>query len=494
MYLKKIILFSTLIFLSLNGLQGQGLLIESGSHLVANGNVALVINDGNLITNGGFNSGSASTVYMKGAAPTTDSKISGTGGGGFQNLVIDKSSNGVQLEKTIYCWNMLQLQSGDLDLNGQDIFMINNSVIQNETANNRIWGNSGRIVKTFNLNAPSNANPGNLGLHMTSTDNLGTFTIERTHQIQTINGSPAPSRQYKIKYFNTGLSIDYQMDYFDTELNGTNEAYLDSWKYNTAWKQRPADALDTMTNMVTINGVSELDTLWSLSAGQLQLTPKILLSGAYDTGGLMKDDLRSAGAIPTTEPYTALGYTTVNCPCDSTTQSVLDATGDNAIVDWALVELRLKSNQDSILQSVTGLLQKDGDIVDVDGVSPLKIPNFPTDSFYVAIKHRNHLGVITPNYQELTPIASNYDFTTDLNNTQGGITGISNLGDGFYALYSGDIDRNGQVQNTDATLLILKLGTSGYLEEDLDMNTQVQNTDLTNKLRPNLGTGVQFNN
>ena len=66
MFLKRIILFSTILFLSLNGLKGQGLLINTGSHLVANRNVSIVINDGNFTNNGGFNSGGTGTVYMKG--------------------------------------------------------------------------------------------------------------------------------------------------------------------------------------------------------------------------------------------------------------------------------------------------------------------------------------------------------------------------------------------------------------------------------------------
>ncbi len=495
MHLKRIFIFSTLVSLSISMLSGQGLTIGSGSHMVVRGSAAVVIQDGNLIIDGVHSAGLGTTVYMRGTVADTLAKIGGSNPS-FNQLVIDKSSNGVQLESdlTFFPSTSLQMLSGDLDLNGKNITLFAGANILDESESSRIKGDSGSVITSNNLNAPNNLNPANIGLTMTSADNLGTFVIRRIHETQTINGQPSAQRHYKIEYFNTGLSIDYTMKYFNAELNGINEAYLQAWKYNTSWKQRNADALDTISNTVQINTVSELDTLWALSTGQLQLTPKVLLSGPYDTGGLMKDDLRTAGVIPMTEPYTALGYTMVNCPCDSTTQAVLDVTGNGAIIDWVLVELRLKSNRDSILQSVTGLLQKDGDIVDVDGLSPLKIPNFPADSFYVAVKHRNHIGVITPAFQELTPLAAIYDFTTDIANTEGGLNGIDDLGSGYYGMYSGDVDRNGQIQNTDASLLILKLGSSGYQSEDLDLNNQIQNTDLNIHLVPNTGRGVQFNN
>ncbi len=495
MHWDKILIFSILNFLIGVNINGQGLTIQSGTHLVLNGNAALVVNDGSFINNGAFNSGMG-TVYMIGTVPTASTKIGGSSSLSFNDLVIDKTSNGVQLEAdlTFFPANTLQMLSGNLDLNGKDIFLFSGATILSESETNRIMGDSGRIVTTTNLNGPTNVNPGNIGLSLSSTDNLGTFTIERIHGVQTINGSQSNQRYYKIKYFNTGLTVDYTLQYFNAELNGINEAYLDSWKYDTNWKQRTANALDTMTNIVTVNGASEQDTLWALSTGQLRLSPKVLLSGAYDTGGLMKDDLRTFGVIPTTEPFTALGFNLVNCSCDSTTQSVLSATGNDAIVDWMLVELRLRSNQDSVLQSVAALLQKDGDVVDIDGVSAIKIPNLSADSFYVAVKHRNHLGVISTDIRSLTPIASTYDFSTNISNTKGGNLGIKDLGDGYYALYSGDADMNGQVQNSDGTALVLKLGSAGYMQEDLDMNGQVQNTDLTNEQRPNLGKGVQFNN
>ncbi|MEM6718988.1 MAG: hypothetical protein AAF611_06730 [Bacteroidota bacterium] len=107
---------------------------------------------------------------------------------------------------------------------------------------------------------------------------------------------------------------------------------------------------------------------------------------------LMRDDLRVGGYLPTTSPY-ADGIT-----CEAT---VFDVTGDDAIVDWIWIELRDASDSTIVSYSQSALIQRDGDVVDVDGVSPL---DFSTDdvSYYVAIKHRNHLGVMSRNLNTFT--------------------------------------------------------------------------------------------
>ena len=54
----------------------------------------------------------------------------------------------------------------------------------------------------------------------------------------------------------------------------------------------------------------------------------------------MQDQLRIAGLLPTTEPYTAMGYDHVGGGGEQTSPAVLATTGNNAIVDWVLLELR----------------------------------------------------------------------------------------------------------------------------------------------------------
>jgi len=63
------------------------------------------------------------------------------------------------------------------------------------------------------------------------------------------------------------------------------------------------------------------------------------------------------------------------------------------------------------------LLQRDGDIVEVDGVSPVSF-TLPNGDYYVAIRHRNHLGAMTAQPITLSDVPNRVvDFTnpaTDL--------------------------------------------------------------------------------
>lgn len=210
------------------------------------------------------------------------------------------------------------------------------------------------------------------------------------------------------------------------------------------------------------------------------VNPIVFIQGPYNTNGNMFDNLRNSNYIPLSTPYT---------DGETTTQPVLDVTGNDAIVDWVWVEIRDKNDNTSVLASTSALLQRDGNIVDVDGVSPL-IFTLNHDSYYIAIAHLNHLGIITANPMA---IASNttIDLSMDTSLINGGNNAVTNMMDGYYAMSAGDFDGNGQTQNTDVTGILPLLGTSTYSPADLDMNGQIQNTDINNILLPNIGKGEQ---
>ncbi|MBL7796262.1 MAG: hypothetical protein JNJ90_07145, partial [Saprospiraceae bacterium] len=125
------------------------------------------------------------------------------------------------------------------------------------------------------------------------------------------------------------------------------------------------------------------------------MTSKVFLGGPYDDAlGMMHDSLRVLNLIPTAQPYNALtdynytGTETVN-------PSVFTTTGPDAIVDWVFVELRDATDPKVSLHKRAALVQRDGDIVDLDGTSPLTFAGVGTGNYYVSVRHRNHLGVLT---------------------------------------------------------------------------------------------------
>lgn len=218
---------------------------------------------------------------------------------------------------------------------------------------------------------------------------------------------------------------------------------------------------------------------------KIKLSPIAFLQGSLVTSGTttMDDSLRSNSLLPTTSPYSD-GLT-----CETT---IFDNTGRDAIIDWVWITLRDKNDRTIILASQSALLQADGDVVDVDGISALEF-NLSSDSYYVAVNHRNHLGIMSDSTISLNTDSST---TVNLSNSASSIFGGSNsvvdMGNGIFAMVSGDIDENRQIQNTDKNAIISKLGTSGYDKSDLDMNGQVQNADINNILNTNIGKGAQF--
>ncbi|MEM9931415.1 MAG: hypothetical protein AAF840_16490, partial [Bacteroidota bacterium] len=119
-----------------------------------------------------------------------------------------------------------------------------------------------------------------------------------------------------------------------------------------------------------------------------QVAVKAFLQGSYDDAtGLMSDQLRVLGLIPTTSPYVGTG--------EKTTQEVFSVTGPNAIVDWIVLELRSAQDPTQVLKSRSALLQRDGDIVDIDGVSPVSLIGVNASGYFLAVRHRNHLAMMT---------------------------------------------------------------------------------------------------
>jgi Hydrazine synthase alpha subunit middle domain len=207
-----------------------------------------------------------------------------------------------------------------------------------------------------------------------------------------------------------------------------------------------------------------------LDAG-IPLATKAMLQGAYNTAtGLMTDNLRTTQLIPTTEPYTGMtGFTHVGGGGGETLKSSLltGASDNNSIVDWVFLELRDKNNSATVLATRSALIQRDGDIVDVDGVSPVafKIAN---DNYFVAVRHRNHLGVLTPSVFSINKtLPITYDFSTAANQALNGIQ--KDLTGGAFGLYAGNVNGNntvrasGSLSVNDYLKLINLLGTSSNI-------------------------------
>ncbi len=193
--------------------------------------------------------------------------------------------------------------------------------------------------------------------------------------------------------------------------------------------------------------LSQENTLFSILPGEVEVELKAFLQGPYnEETSMMNDNLRVGNYIPTQEPFTTLGFTHVGGGGEATTSSVFNTTGANAIVDWIFVELRDGNNSSQIVATQSALLQRDGDIVGMDGVSPLVFEGLNVSSVYVVLRHRNHLGIRTASAFSTSSIIS-VDFTNSTTMLFGNLPSVS-IG-GIEAMYSGDANNDGQINTVD---------------------------------------------
>jgi hypothetical protein len=243
---------------------------------------------------------------------------------------------------------------------------------------------------------------------------------------------------------------------------------------------------------VNINGSSDYSNCVSVTTLPeiINVPLRVLLQGAAidpNTGQetLMRDNLRVAGLIPTTSPYSD-GLT-----CST---SVFNAGSNDAndIVDWVWVELRNQNNNSNVVRSTSALLQRDGDIVATDGTSSLSF-TAPSNNYYIAIKHRNHLGVMSSSAISLSSSSATVDFTNANSNISFGVHALTSIDmpSGTLGMWSGDVDGNGIVQyegaNSDTPSILsfvlndpanfLNLQThivTGYNDFDINMDGNTQ--------------------
>lgn len=229
-----------------------------------------------------------------------------------------------------------------------------------------------------------------------------------------------------------------------------------------------------------------MDGLRDPDCPDIAFIPYIFLEGAginpnANEENLMRDDLRVAGLLPTTSPY---GDGATIDP------AILDISGSSAVVDWVWIELRDKDNFSIIIDAQPALLLRNGDVLNTQ-LTAVSFSLLP-DIFYVAVKHRIHLGVITPSPVTIHTSPGIIDFTSDENSALGGASALTELPNGKWAIYCGDFDGNSQIQSIDLNAVIPLLGASGYSEADMDMNGQIQTIDINLLLIPNLGKGQSF--
>lgn len=326
-------------------------------------------------------------------------------------------------------------------------------------------------------------------------DGTGVFSL--------VLGTPFPTT-----FLSTSDFADFDNDGdFDILVTGsvqgatfTSNIYENQGANNFVLVDSLIDAYFTATAIDDIDGDNDLDVvmvgidnqdpfktrIYLNSSSGFALSAKVLLEGPYNNNGAMRTNLTSL--LPTTQPYNT-------SPWFYTGSEAL-STIPNNMVDWILLEARTGTPNTSgnpgtsIVETLVGILLDNGDIVGIDG-TPLRFRNLTEgNDYYLAIRHRNHLPVLSA-----SPITAatqmTYDFTT-ATNMAFGTAQQKMAADGKAILYSGDSNKDNVIQVTDydqwrgqpAALNI-------YTNTDFNLDGTIQVTDydqwFVNKAKLGIG-------
>jgi type IX secretion system substrate protein len=245
------------------------LTITPGSQFSTAGQILLTLKNTDLVNNGNFIIGN-SIISFTG---NNSSSVSGTQPIQFFKLDINKTNNAsVILERSIGVVDHVLFLSGFLDLNGFNADLGSTGSLLNETEDSRVTGiNGGQVQLTTILNRPVDANPGNLGVVISSAENLGLTIIARGHQAMAVSGLADNSilRYYDIfPATNANLNAELKFNYFDGELNGIDENTLAFFKTEDGvnWSNQGLNSRNTTTNFATKTGINSFSR-WTLSGG-----------------------------------------------------------------------------------------------------------------------------------------------------------------------------------------------------------------------------------
>ncbi len=212
----------------------------------------------------------------------------------------------------------------------------------------------------------------------------------------------------------------------------------------------------------------------------IDIAAKVMLGGAFDSNtNLMYDSLRQKNLIPLAEPYTALNNFNHQARGggEMIKASILDTIGNNAIVDWVMLELRDKNKPSKSIASKSALIQRDGDIVGLDGASVIEFRTAYTGDYYVAVRHRNHAGVMTASPVTLGNNLTTIDFTTSATPTFGSNSQINVSGTTM--MWSGDASGDGLVKyNGWANDRVGILSELGYINPDSVITNKYSSNDI----------------
>ncbi|HUC81245.1 MAG TPA: hypothetical protein VMR70_10035 [Flavisolibacter sp.] len=512
--MKKVYLLFPFLALGLAGV--SQMTIQSGATLyIENG--AKVTIQGDLTS--AANIQGAGTVLMKGTALQTINMNGNT----IPNLEIDNPANVTLAGSFAKIGNGLVFTNGKLLTSSQDLVIGATATISGQNSSRFIWTDgAGQVRKELagdivNYEVPVGFNDKYRPAYITST---GATYAGANIGVRSLDAASANRPPMMANFLNTtwpvtktGITGGTQTiagQYVEgSDVNGTETALVGYYFNGTDWSSQghSKDYAANRISMALTAASGELTAMNSFVA----VGARAFLQGAYNSAtGLMNDGLRVGGnVIPVNDPYRTAPYNTSFSHVANTTAEIVSASvfndqasANDNIVDWVFLELRnTASPGNTVLQTRSALIQRDGDIVDVDGVSPVTFNSVADGNYTIAVRHRNHLGLATlPTSPRTFSERKSVAFSTnvaDLRNSATALFGSSilnyaiaahpNLGN-VNLLWAGNANANANVRytglNNDKDYILLTV---------LDNNASSVLTNVYNSADINLNKVVRYN-
>jgi len=341
------------------------------------------------------------------------------------------------------------------------------SVTSNVIKNQNFMYLSGNTKSAIEFTSNTDPDGGTLTVQKFSTDPGGTF--DGNSATDPSGNSVTPNAVVNDRYWSvseSGLTGNFTATvYFDASnlpsgLNANNVVILKRANSSSSWTPLNTEKIG---NTVYSSGISSFSEFAIGYEANVLVETKIFLEGPYDTNiDMMNTNLNDNGYIPLTSPYSE----------DPRTISSMPA----GVVDWVLVELR-ETASGTAVASKSALLYKDGRVVNDDASSG--VINMPVSdgNYFIVIKHRNHLAVMSASAVSLNGTTSSlYDFTTAESQFYG-TGGSIELEPNVWGMIAGDTDGSGVVDAADRNATWNDRNSSGYNDSDVDLSGVVDAGD-----------------
>jgi len=213
-----------------------------------------------------------------------------------------------------------------------------------------------------------------------STGFSGTITRTTGTAISASNPKTA-LRSYEMDNSTSPISPDVSFEFISSGSNNESNSLAEKLlftKVGSTWKgysdNGSTSSLISAAGVLIPSGNSEITIAEGVGVGAT-----IFLEGPYNA---VNDNMNNSinGDIPLASPYNEAPRTAAAVP--------------PAAVDWVLVELRSGTAASTSLGYRSAFVNADGNIINDNGSLGIGFPAIP-DDYYLVVKHRNHLPVMS---------------------------------------------------------------------------------------------------